>query len=127
MSGLRASEFTPETATEYVTRYIENHRDDLFFLKSDDWEAEHEFRILHESDDSGKPTFLSYGDALRYVVLGANYPPDQHHLAEAAVARLPMDVEVCRMYWDFGHPVPLPTWLGDDPATRRDLEEAATD
>jgi hypothetical protein len=61
------------TRDEAMARYLIDHRDELFFLKSEDWAAEHEVRaVLTGSDD--EYAHAGYGQALVAVVLGEGFP-----------------------------------------------------
>lgn len=53
--------------------YLISRRQEFFFLKSDDWAAEHEVRVLltHSAD---KYAYAKYGQALVGVVLGEHFP-----------------------------------------------------
>jgi hypothetical protein len=84
-----------------VADYIEARRDVLFFLKSDDFATEYEYRVVLVAgdDDFG---YVSYGEALVGVVLGERFPKWQR--AGAAHACSKIDVKLGRMHWEHGRP-----------------------
>jgi hypothetical protein len=101
-----------------VADHIDRHRDDLFFLKSDDFETEAEYRAVLKTDDEspvGYTTddqgyaYVGYGDALVVVVVGRHFPlwqkPGARELCDRAGAKL------LRMWWERGSPVLL--WTGE--------------
>ena len=66
-----------------VADHIDRYQDDFFFLKSDDFETEAEYRVVIKTDDespAGYTTdeqgfaYVGYGDALIAVVLGRHFP-----------------------------------------------------
>jgi hypothetical protein len=62
-----------------ITDHIHTHQDAFFFLKSDDFETEHEYRAVLTAgdDDRDEYTYIDYGDALLGVVLGERFPECQ--------------------------------------------------
>ena len=56
-----------------VAGHLAAHHRELFFKKAVDWQTEAEFRIVLRTDHS-EPVYVSIGQALRYVVLGARVP-----------------------------------------------------
>ena len=66
-----------------VERFIEDHHEELFYVKALDWEGEREFRYVvtdHDhiaaSDDDGC-IYVDYGDALLGVVIGEKFPDEE--------------------------------------------------
>ena len=96
----------PEQRQRAVADHIDRYRDDFFFLKSDDFETEAEYRVVLKTEDespAGYTTnehgfaYVGYGDALVAVVLGRHFPPWQRAGArEVCGAR----VKMLRMCWD---------------------------
>jgi hypothetical protein len=103
--------FDPDQRQRAVADHIGRYRDDFFFLKSDDFETEAEYRVVLNTDDespAGYATdeqgfaYVGYGDALVAVVLGSKFPPWQR-----AGARELCDgegVKLLGMGWDNGTP-----------------------
>lgn len=54
-------------------RHVQNHVSDLFFTKLPDWESEREYRYVVFAEDE-RPYPVSFGDALRAVVVGERFP-----------------------------------------------------
>ena len=93
--------FDDSTREQAVLDYMKLHNGDLFFLKSDDWKTEHEFRVVLAAAED-EYAFVDYGDALRAVVLGEQFPEWQvagaQKICEAA------GVELKRVRWHNGRP-----------------------
>jgi hypothetical protein len=101
-----------------VADHIDRYRGDFFFLKSDDFETEAEYRVVlkiddespvgYKTDDQGY-AFVGYGDALVAVVMGRHFPlrqkPGAGEVCDSA------GVKLLRMWWERGHPVLL--WTGE--------------
>jgi hypothetical protein len=97
-----------------VADHIDKYRDDLFLLKSDDFETEAEYRVVLKTDDQapvGYTTdemgyaYVPYGDALVAVVVGRHFP-----LWQKRGAREFCDgagVKLLRMWWEGGTPLLL--------------------
>jgi Protein of unknown function (DUF2971) len=94
--------FDPTSRRQAVLNHVETHRDDLFFLKSDDWSTEHEFRVLL-IDAEDEYVFAGYGEALRAVVVGEKFPEWQ--LAGASEICEQAGVELKKALWDRGRPL----------------------
>jgi hypothetical protein len=96
----------PEQRQSAVADHIDRYRGDFFFLKSDDFETEAEYRVVLKTKDeppAGYTTdeqgfaYVGYGHALVAVVLGRRFPPWQTAGArEVCGAR----VKMLRMRWD---------------------------
>jgi hypothetical protein len=65
--------FKGKTPSQVVEDYLDTRRDELLFLKSDDFATEHEYRVVLTAGDDDY-AFLDFGDALVGVVLGENVP-----------------------------------------------------
>lgn len=107
-----------------VAEFVENNSDDFFFLKSDDFETEHEFRAVvmpgtegtnaHESQDvlvNGDHVFVDYGDTLRFVIVGERFPNWQLLGANRACERA--SAKLGKIGWEYGRPVAFPPTLDD--------------
>lgn len=66
--------------------HIDEHAQELFFRKITDWGAESEYRFIVMDRGSGE-VMLDFGDSLRAVVLGENFPAWQ----------IPAAAELCRV------------------------------
>jgi hypothetical protein len=105
--------FDADRRVEAVTDYIERNRDDFFFLKSDDFATEYEYRVVvnigedreapagYVSDEEGY-AYCGYGDALVAVVVGERFPDWQ--LAGAREACAERGAQLRRMLWWQGEP-----------------------
>jgi DUF2971 family protein len=89
------------TREEAMSEYLSSRRQELFFLKSEDWEAEHEVRaVLMGSDDEYAHT--DYGQALVVLVLGEHFPRWQ--IAGAREVCEKADVALAHVRWLNGQP-----------------------
>jgi Protein of unknown function (DUF2971) len=99
--------FDSETAQVALFEHIHRHRQDFFFLKSDDWRTEHEYRAVifgHAADFACVP----FADSLAAVILGEQFPAWQ---VEGAVrACVDARTAIKRVRWLGGRPV-----LHDEP------------
>jgi hypothetical protein len=96
--------FHPEQRARALAEFIENNRDDFFFLKSSDFESEHEYRaVLMAGDD--EYAYVGYRDSLVAVVIGERFPdwwiPGAREICDRA------GVTLRRMHWERGHPFAL--------------------
>jgi hypothetical protein len=70
-----------------IADFIESNHRDLFFLKSDDFETEHEYRAVEMLGKVGESAYdnqavtikgdyvcVDYGDALAVVIVGERFP-----------------------------------------------------
>jgi hypothetical protein len=109
-----------------VAIHVYEHFTDFFFLKTEDWATECEYRfVLKPASDDGstdKPLLVPYGDALKYVVVGEAFPPWQ--IEGARQVAKDARVELRFMSWKLGQPwpavSPAPT---DDERTARSESE----
>jgi hypothetical protein len=79
--------FDPDQRADAVAAFIEKNSDDFFFLKSDDFETEHEYRAVLMADENaelgqedavvttkGEYAHVNYGDSLVAVIVGERFP-----------------------------------------------------
>jgi Protein of unknown function (DUF2971) len=99
--------FEGKERAQAVADYIEARRDVLFFLKSDDFATEYEYRIVLAAggDDYAH---ADYGDALVGVVLGERFPTWQRPGAVQECSKI--EVKLGRMHWAQGRPHVLRLW-----------------
>jgi hypothetical protein len=71
-----------------VPDYIQVNRDAYFFLKSDDFATEYEYRVVLTASDDLDYTYVDYRDALVGVVLGERVPEWQEEGAVRACSRI---------------------------------------
>jgi len=93
--------FDDWTREQAVLDYMKRHNEDLFFLKSDDWKTEHEFRAVLTATNN-KHVYVDYGAALQAVVLGEQFPESQ--IADAQKICDAAGVELKRIRWHNGRP-----------------------
>jgi len=95
--------FADSSREQAVTDYIVRQRRDLFFLKSEDWRTEYEFRaLLAECED--EYALVDFGRSLRMVVLGEKFPEAQ--CDEARDVCKAAGVVLKRATWWHGKPIP---------------------
>jgi hypothetical protein len=106
--------FDPKLRKGAVIEHIERHYRDFFFLKTDDWSSEYEYRavMLGQSDAYA---FVPFGGSLGAVFIGERFPAWQVPGAAAMCAahRVPF----LRIQWLGGRPVPfeaVPDETNDD-------------
>jgi hypothetical protein len=93
--------FNDDTRRIATGHFIEEHKRDLFFLKTDDWATEFEYRaVLLKPED--EYAYVSYGDALAAVVVGERFPAWQ--LAGAHNACMDADAQLKQIAWRHGFP-----------------------
>lgn len=87
-----------------IAEYIENNYTDFFFLKSNDFETEHEYRaVLMAGDDDY--AHVRYKEALAAVIVGERFPAWQ--LAGASEVCAKAGVPLRKMHWEHGRPFVL--------------------
>lgn len=88
--------------------YINMNRDAHFFLKSDDFATEYEYRVVLAADhDCDDYAWINYEDSLEGVVLGERVPEWQRAGAIEACSTLEVKlgkVKLGRMEWENGRP-----------------------
>jgi hypothetical protein len=93
--------FDGKERAQAVADYVAARHDAFFFLKSDDFATEYEYRVVLAAG-SDEYAYIDYGDALVGIVLGERFPVWQRPAAVAACADL--DVKLGRMHWEHGRP-----------------------
>jgi Protein of unknown function (DUF2971) len=93
--------FDADAREQAVLDYIEDHRRELLFLKTDDWRSEHEFRAVL-FDVSEDYAFADYGEALRAIVIGESFPDAQVAGAQALADQ--HGTELRKAHWFQGRP-----------------------
>ena len=88
-----------------LSDHIRNFHKHLFFTKAGDWSTEFEYRWVVDSP-SVDPEFVSFGDALVAVVVGADF----HEVYDASLRPLckTNGATFARLYWRNGHPDLIP-------------------
>jgi hypothetical protein len=106
--------FDDRERQDAVTDHIDKFRQDFFFLKSDDFATEAEYRIVLKTDaaaprgyttDEQGNAYVGYGNALVAVVLGRHFPRWQQPGAQQSCDDA--GVKMLRMWWERGRPVVL--------------------
>ena len=93
--------FSDDTREQAALDYIKTYEQELFFLKTDEWQSEHELRAVpHDAGD--EYAFARFGDALRAVVIGHEFPDDQ--VAGANALAREHGVELKQARWEQGLP-----------------------
>jgi hypothetical protein len=88
--------------------FVKAHNDKLFFLKTSDWETEFEYRFVVIAP--GCHVDIDYGDALKGVVLGHQFPSWQQ--ARAMELCRDRNVSAHQVNWTMGCPTLLPLEAG---------------
>ncbi len=99
-----------------VGGHVYEHFEDFFLLKTDDWASEWEYRVLvrptdpeldADPDAEAEPpvTFVGFGRALRYVIVGEKFPRWQLPGAQAVAEHA--GIELRQMSWRHGRPWPV--------------------
>ena len=84
----------------YVTQHIDEYHPGLFFMKTEDWRDEAEYRWV-VIDDNDQPQFVPFGEALAGIIVGTDF----HNAYLPALSTLiSNDVEIRRIEWSSGHP-----------------------
>lgn len=116
---------TLEKSAPPLNEFIVANMRELFFLKSDDWASEHEYRITYFPSTrlagSDEPHFLPYRQALVAVVVGERFPEWQLEGAHRACRDVGIDLR--QIEWRQGKPTTADALSARD--ARRDLEWAA--
>lgn len=97
-------------ADQLVTEHLQRYRAAFFLEKLTDWESEHEFRFV-ELTAGEDFAFIEFGDALKGVILGAEFPGWQIYGA-LEMCRL-AGAEIWQMAWELNRPFPLKPELPD--------------
>jgi hypothetical protein len=93
--------FQPKNRELAAQEIIANYREDLFFLKTDDWSTEYEYRaVLFTPSD--EYAYVSYGEALEAVLVSERFPVGERRAAEAACATA--GIRLREISWIGGEP-----------------------
>jgi hypothetical protein len=84
-----------------IARHVEAHRETLFLTKLADWEHEAEYRFVVVTEDE-RPVLAPYGDALRAVMVGHEFPDWQ--IASALAVCEEVGAAALKLNWDMGAP-----------------------
>ena len=112
--GLSANEILRDRDPDRaVADHIDAHSDAFFFLKSDDFRTEWEYRVvLTAGDDRDEYAYLDYRDSLVAVVLGERVPEWQRPGAVDTCSKFEVKlggkVKLGRMKWCHGRPRVFP-------------------
>jgi hypothetical protein len=90
---------------EAVARHIDTHYHDFYFLKSDDWASEYEYRVLLTSATGEQYAYVDYRNSLAAVFVGYKFPAFQLAGAKQLCDR--RGVQLRRMWWEAGRPFAL--------------------
>jgi len=90
-----------------ANRHIEQHKDDLFFRKVEDWQHECELRWAAQSRDAGD-FYVPVDGSLVGIALGEDFAPGAK-TAVAAFGEANPTVSIAFMGWQNGFPQPKPT------------------
>jgi hypothetical protein len=99
--------------SDYVRKYIEDNRYDLFFQKTLDWETEHEYRFVTTAQPD-EPLYADYGDALVGIIVGEKFPAWERASAIESARQVGLEPQI--MHWENNHPLPAALELETTPA-----------
>lgn len=105
--SVRASALEELGVEHALKRHVDRHHATLYFFRSTDWQREFEYRWLLLSESRARYEYVDTEDALRGVILGADFAGD----VSAVRSALAPDVLLARMSWRNGHPIPLPAMI----------------
>jgi hypothetical protein len=92
-----------------LARFVIEHQDDLFFVKALDWKGEHEFRVIHSSNEPSDDGYVHVpfrARSLRAVIVGERFANWQLPAVRAACDQA--GVQLLRIEWRSGLPHPTP-------------------
>jgi Protein of unknown function (DUF2971) len=94
--------FEEHLRADALIEHIERHHRDFFFLKTDDWSSEHEYRavILGHDDEFA---FVPFGESIATVIMGERFPAWQAPGVLSACASA--GVQARQIGWFGGRPV----------------------
>jgi len=104
--NINLDKFHERSLEDDVAEHVLEHHEEFFLLKTEDWASEFEYRFVFQPASDRKLTlpirFVSYGNALRSVVVGERFPEWQLPSARA-IAR-DARVVLRRMTWKDSRP-----------------------
>jgi hypothetical protein len=104
-----------------VGRFIKEHNEELFFVKTVDWESEHEYRFVVTAPDV-EFVWIDYGDALEGAIVGECFPAWQRRGAIDICQQV--GAVIGQMNWSSGAPRPQKFTAGAVLAPQGPAEEA---
>jgi Protein of unknown function (DUF2971) len=109
-STLMLDQFRSDRLAADISAFTVNHEHDLFYVKTLDWQSEHEFRVTLITNVEGDAQYVNvpFGDAasVRAVILGERFPDWQVPAAKWACEQV--GVPLLKLQWEVGLPWPLP-------------------
>ena len=85
-----------------MMEHIQRHYQDFFFLKTDDWRSEHEYRVV-VLDQANDFSFIPFEGSLASVILGEAFPGWQ--IPGAASPCQAAGIPLFKIGWFGGRPV----------------------
>lgn len=115
-SNALLEDFQQDRLEQDARSYVERNRNDVFFLKTDDWRSEHEYRFVVDTPGLTDHDLMtvSFGSAVRTVVLGEAVPTWQEAGARQVCEQ--RSIELRRMDWEALGGAPLPVRASPTPA-----------
>jgi hypothetical protein len=107
-SRIDLTQFNPYDLPALARFVIERHVD-LFFVKALDWQSEHEFRVIHSSDEAPEDGYVQVPfrlESIRALIVGEKFAEWQ--LPAARMACDQARVQLLRIEWRSGLPQPTP-------------------
>jgi hypothetical protein len=87
-----------------VSFHVDEFHRGLFFMKTEDWRDEAECRWV-VIDENETPRFISFGDALVGIIVGADF---QNSYLPSLFRLVDDNVDLKRIVWTSGHPILIP-------------------
>jgi Protein of unknown function (DUF2971) len=104
-SGVDLNRILKQSVNEVLEAHLDEHVDELFFTKLNDWASEVEYRFLLRWD-SEEELFVDVAKVLRGVIAG-HAVADEYAPAFQALCE-PPGIKLARIWWKNGRPVPVP-------------------
>jgi hypothetical protein len=106
LMGTSARSLTPMRGVvpeEFAAQHLAEHAGSFFLLKLVDWESEHGYRFV-ELTPGNACTYVNFGESLKAVILGAEFPVWQ--ISSAKEMCRPLGAQVWQMGWHDNRPIP---------------------
>lgn len=101
-NGINFDTIKRDGINEVAQKHLDSYFEELFLEKTDDWKDECEYRWVLFSKEEEEYIHIDYRDALVAIILGVDFPTDQHPKVEAYCEKFKVDV--AKMYWSNGNP-----------------------
>jgi hypothetical protein len=104
-SGVDLQSIHQRGMDEVLTEHLDQHVEELFFTKLEDWASEVEYRLMIRWDAEDE-LYVDLQNALKGVIAGHGVADEWAPALEALCD--PRDIHLARMWWQNGLPTPVP-------------------